>query len=852
MDEENLKYYKLARYPVYEVLMEGQIASAGAHQAKLLEKFRKNNKYIKHQYLALKFVFAFLFVFLPILPLFVFLESADYINDGMHSINTIFFVSSFALMIFFGMTVLYMLMLGMVSISSFMSGNAFKWLQTLPFSKKSLKKLGVMTIFRSLDIPLIILIAGFPIITLIATQDILTFLISLPASIVSVIFSFSILVIIGEKMSYIFSESKAKSKRASLIRTITMLGYFIVMFTTGFIFTLGINAVDGLFNTFSTSEPPFVLILILSLIPFLFAPAFLVSLSTIQFQVHPILILTTLTGFALSIILAWVLFKTTQRALNSAVSTEIKIEKVKKREIDFEIKSVSPIKAYIRKDLVSSTRDIQSFMFLFFPIFYPLIMFLSMIGLFKTLTFSIEVIMLIWSILLLFYLIIPIMLVVGFFNIEESGSSTLASLPISPRDQIKAKLVIMLSIQGFSLIFTSIILTLLISSFTVIILLLITLPIAWSFLIFMVVLKIKFFGQMKYKYVIEEVNKRNKPIKWIIMILSEFGLYFTILIIGANLIFFFGLIISLIVIGIIGIIGLSILVFIISRMFPKIEKVAEYKTGGFLREHVNVATAVLLILYTIFLLLPGIIFSLIIPLFANLPIIAINFLYFFMNVGFLVLLWQIIVPFRLKLPNGKENFREHSRSIGLSRVKPLSRNLLIGIGSIIIFGFSAILFGILLGKYYFIPETLFGGYNWLIFVFAFLPGIWEEIAFRGVILNLQLQKYTKYTVVFLNGILFGLYHFVNMLLGQEFVPTLFQVFYATFLGFSFTYMYIKTRSLLPSIIVHYLLDSLGLLFQTVVFEKGVYEALFIIFGLTIIPSILMILLTKLIAKRDNF
>ncbi|MFX1597209.1 MAG: CPBP family intramembrane glutamic endopeptidase, partial [Promethearchaeota archaeon] len=688
--------------------------------------------------------------------------------------------------------------------------------------------------------------------TLIATQDILTFLISVPASIVSVIFSFSILVIIGEKMSYIFSESKAKSKKASLIRTITMLGYFIVMFTTGFIFTLGINAVDGLFNTFSTSEPPFVLIIILSLIPFLFAPAFLVSLSTIQFQVHPILILTTLTGFALSIILAWILFKTTHRALNSAVSTEIKIEKVKKREIEFEIKSVSPIKAYIRKDLVSSTRDIQSFMFLFFPIFYPLIMFLSMIGLFKTLTFSIEVIMLIWSILLLFYLIIPIMLVVGFFNIEESGSSTLASLPISPRDQIKAKLVIMLSIQGFSLIFTSIILTLLISSFTVIILLLITLPIAWSFLLFMVVLKIKFFGQMKYKYVIEEVNKRNKPIKWIIMILSEFGLYFTILITGANLIFFFGFIISLIVIGIIGIIILSILVFIITRMFPKIEKVAEYKTGGFLRDQVNVATAVLLILYTIFLFLPGIIFSLISPLFANLPIIAINFIYFFMNVGFLVLLWQIIVPFTLKLPNGKETFREHSRSIGLSRVKPLSRNLLIGIGNIIIFGFSAILFGILLGKYYFIPETLFGGYNWLIFVFAFLPGIWEEIAFRGVILNLQLQKYKKYTVVFLNGILFGLYHFVNMLLGQEFFPTLFQIFYASFMGFSFAYMYIKTKSLLPSIILHYLLDSVGLLFQTVVFKNGVYEGLFIIFGISIIPAILMILLTSLITKRNNF
>ncbi|MFX0004987.1 MAG: hypothetical protein ACFE9J_16090, partial [Candidatus Hermodarchaeota archaeon] len=121
MEEKKLKYYKLARYPVYEVLMEGQIASAGAHQAKLLERFKKNNKYIKHQYLSLKFVYAFLFVVLPVFPLVIFLQSADYINFGTYSINTIFFVSSISLMFFFGMTVLYMLMLGMVSTSSFMS-----------------------------------------------------------------------------------------------------------------------------------------------------------------------------------------------------------------------------------------------------------------------------------------------------------------------------------------------------------------------------------------------------------------------------------------------------------------------------------------------------------------------------------------------------------------------------------------------------------------------------------------------------------------------------------------------------------------------------------------------------------
>jgi len=842
MEEEKLKYYRLARYPVYEVLMEGQIASAGAHQSKLLEKFKKNNKYIKHQYLALKFVFGFLFIFLPVLPLIIFLQSTDYINAGTYPLNSIFFVSAFSLMIFFGTTLLYTLMFGMVSTSSFMSGNAFKWLQTLPFSKKNLKKLGLMTIFRNLDIPLIILISGFPIITLIATQDIFLFLVSIPVSILNVMFSFSILAIIGEKMSYIFSETKAKSKKANLVRTVTMLGYFVIMFTTSLIFSLGINAVVNLFDVFSVTEPSFILMMILSLIPFLFAPSFLVSLTNIQFQTHPILILTTLIGFTLSVILTWVLFKTAQRALHSAISTEIKTAKVERKEVEFEIKSISPIKSYIRKDLVSSTRDIQSFMFIFFPIFYPLIMIFSMIGLFNELTFSPIVIMMVWVVLLIFYIAIPIMLVVGFFNIEESGSSICASLPIIPRDQAKAKLLLMSSIQGVSLILASIVLTFLIKSFIVIVLLLVSLPIAWTFLLLMFLLKIKFFGQMKYKFVIEEVNKRNKPLKWIAMLLSEFGLYLTITITGISLIFIYDIVIVLIVLGIIGLIGLTITVFAFTKMFPKLEKMATYKTGGFLREHVNVATLVLLILYFVFLYVSSFTQGLPYMFLFGLPQIWLLLIRFFIAVGFLILLWQITVPLGLKLPNGKQSLKEHSFSIGLSRVKPLWKNLIIGIGSFAIFGMSALLIGQLFGNYTFNPAILVTGYNWMLFfVFMLIPGIWEEIGFRGVILNLQLRKYSKITVVFFNGILFGLYHFVNILFGQEIYTTLIQVTFASIMGISIAYIYIKTYSLLPCIILHYLLDAVGMIFQTFSFPNILNRVLFIVLGLGVVPMILIVL-----------
>jgi membrane protease YdiL (CAAX protease family) len=748
-------------------------------------------------------------------------------------------------------------MFGMISTGSFMSGNAFKWLQTLPFSKKSLKKIGFITLFRNLDIPLIILIMGFPIIMGFATQDILIFLICLVVSIVNVILSFSILVIVGEKMSILFSESKVKSKHATLIRIIMMIGYIIIMLGTSLIFSWGISFVETLFVIFSANDPSFILMVLLSLIPFFFAPAFLVSLNTLQYQVHPILILTTLTGFALSIVLTWVIFKYAQKALHSAISTEVKTEKVEKKEIQFELNPTSPIKAYIRKDIVSSTRDIQSFMFIFFPIFYPLIQILSMIGLFNELTISIEVILFIWPIILIVYVFIPIMLIVGFLNIEESGSSTLASLPLLPRDQAKAKIILMMSIQGLSLITTSIVLFLLLQSVVVIILLLVSLPIAWIFLLFMFVLKIKFFGQMKYKYIIEELHKENKILKWIAMILSDIGLFLAILITGYILILLLGIIIGLIVLGVIGILGLALMGFIFNRMFPKEEKIAEYKTGGFLREHINVSTLVLLILSFLIMFLPLIIELPFLFILIQQPFIVLLFIDFFLLMGSLALLWLVVVPYGLKLPNGKGNLKQYSSTIGIKPFRPLWQEFLIGISIFLIYGLISFVVGLFLGDYNFQvnfevlfspPGSGFFTLGWFAIIYMLRPAIWEEVAFRGVILSLQKKRYTQTTVILLNGIIFGLFHYVNLLSIPDPFSISLQVFFASCLGIAFSYMYFKTKSIIPCIIVHFLVNAFGILFYPTSITP-VNSVLYLILGNSILPMIFMMLFVKILMKK---
>ncbi len=870
MEKEKQKsFYALAKYPTYEILMEASIASSGAHQARLIEKFKKNKKYIRNQFLSMKIVFSFLFAILPLFSLTPYMQIADYIRQGAFTLNTIIFVSSFLFGIYLGMMILYMLMFGMISTSSFMSGNAFKWLQTLPFSKKDLKKIGFMTLFRNLDLPIIILTLSFPLFMLFVTLNILIFLVTLLVSFVNVVFSFSFLVIIGEKLSFLFSESRGKSKKANVVRMLTMLGYFIFIFSTVFVIQWAIGAIDTFFVIFATSEPSDTINIFLSLIPFLLAPGYLISLSTVPNQVPPALLFSTLIGFALFILLTWAIFRKARGALRNAISTEIKTEKVVERKpIQVKVKAITPIKAFLRKDLISTTRDIQSFMFIFFPIFYPLIMVLTLQGPILGEITSIEGILILWSIILGVYLIIPPMLVAGFLNLEESGASTIASLPVVPREQVKAKIILMMSIQGLSLVILSIVLTFLLNSFLVILLLLLTLPIAWTFILLMLEMKITLFGKMKYKYIAEELNKEHKIAKWILMIVSEAALYLIFLLIGSILISFFGMTIAIIILSIIGIIALSSLIYVFTKMFPKVEKMPKYETGGLLRNKPILGGVVLTILHIIFLFLAGLTFELVFLSVLNTLILNYFILYLFLNFffqfGFLALFLLFIVPKGMKLPDLTFSFKDYAEKIRLSTLKPIMRNILIGVGSFIIFCIIVLIGAVTLGNYVFSPEILFrnpsfAGLGWFLFVIMLIPGIWEEIAYRGVIFPMLSKKHSLKTSIIISSLIFGFAHSFNFLSlifsGLDPFIILFsvgsQIIYATFLGVAFGYMYVKTKSLIPGIILHYLIDSVGQVFLNTIISDIFLAGIFLICFVGVIPAILIVIFVKFAVKTEN-
>ena len=97
--------------------MESQFASSGAHQARLLEKYEKNNKYIKRQATALKFVSSLMMMLMPLMSTILYFVIKEQITPS-YPIDGEIFVLSFFLWINMILTILYIFLFGLFTTSS--------------------------------------------------------------------------------------------------------------------------------------------------------------------------------------------------------------------------------------------------------------------------------------------------------------------------------------------------------------------------------------------------------------------------------------------------------------------------------------------------------------------------------------------------------------------------------------------------------------------------------------------------------------------------------------------------------------------------------------------------------------
>jgi membrane protease YdiL (CAAX protease family) len=232
------------------------------------------------------------------------------------------------------------------------------------------------------------------------------------------------------------------------------------------------------------------------------------------------------------------------------------------------------------------------------------------------------------------------------------------------------------------------------------------------------------------------------------------------------------------------------------------------------------------------------------------------------DISFQILTVFLFVPFVLRLPKGKRSFKQYLDDIGLSRLQPFLRLVLLAFSCYVILALSQVAASFVyrlfegqpisrsfVRQVFDLPGDLPPRSLSLIISF---PSIFEEVAFRGIVLTVFLRKYSERQSIIFSSIGFGLMHALNLLNGADLVWTLGQVVWAFLIGLFYGYVFVRTRSLLPPMIVHYLgnvfIDSLvGYIQARASIEIQVVYG--VIFSLGVVPVTLMILWTRFLTSR---
>ncbi len=87
-------------------------------------------------------------------------------------------------------------------------------------------------------------------------------------------------------------------------------------------------------------------------------------------------------------------------------------------------------------------------------------------------------------------------------------------------------------------------------------------------------------------------------------------------------------------------------------------------------------------------------------------------------------------------------------------------------------------------------------------------GFLEELIFRGLLFKAMCPDGIKSAFI-VSSLTFGMGHIVNLLNGADLLPTLLQICYAAAIGFLFTLIFHKGKSLWPCILTHSMFNALS-------------------------------------------
>ena len=132
---------------------------------------------------------------------------------------------------------------------------------------------------------------------------------------------------------------------------------------------------------------------------------------------------------------------------------------------------------------------------------------------------------------------------------------------------------------------------------------------------------------------------------------------------------------------------------------------------------------------------------------------------------------------------------------------------------------------------------------------TFSVGIGEEGLFRGFMQSLLQKFYSVRFAIFVQSLLFGVWHFVWHISPLDVFGMLMHILSSFVIGVLFGYFYSIAENLTPLILVHGLIDSFPSGYKFASLENLSASEAFMIWGLPYILSItLMFILTRKLAE----
>lgn len=95
--------------------------------------------------------------------------------------------------------------------------------------------------------------------------------------------------------------------------------------------------------------------------------------------------------------------------------------------------------------------------------------------------------------------------------------------------------------------------------------------------------------------------------------------------------------------------------------------------------------------------------------------------------------------------------------------------------------------------------------RWFILILALVPGVWEELAFRGLMLSNLQQRYHRWLAIVITSLFFGLFHISNLLL-RDFDQVIMEMIMAAVVSVGWGYAVVKTGSVVPAMVSHYCIN----------------------------------------------